>query len=77
MNKLLAILFLLGAIGGFGMSQRTAYRVQEQTRYGAPIGEPVTVPVEHGDKIFFVAFGVACMIGGLYFLAKIRQEDAP
>jgi hypothetical protein len=75
MNKLMAILFFLGALGGFGLSTRTSYQVQDQTRYGSPVGEPRTVYVKSGDRAFFVAFGVVCMVASLYFVAKIRRDD--
>jgi hypothetical protein len=75
MNKLLAMLFLLGAIAGFGLSQRNTYQVQETTPHGAPVGEPRTVTVGHWDKVFFVAFGTASTAACLFFVAKMRQED--
>jgi len=39
MNKLMAILFLLGAIGGFGFPQRDSFQSQSTTRFGTPVGE--------------------------------------
>ena len=75
MNKLFAILFLLGALGSFGLSQRTTLKAQETGTRGEPIGEPRMVPATRADKIFFVGFGAACMAGCLFFVAKIRKED--
>ncbi len=76
MNKLLAILLLLGAIAGFGLSTRTSYQIQDLTPRGAPVGEPRTVYPSSGDKAFYVIFGAACMAGSLYFIARIRREDS-
>jgi hypothetical protein len=75
MNKLMAMLFLLGALAGFGLSQSGTYTVQDQTAHGAPASEPRTVYVKNGDRVFFIAFGAVSMAGCLYFVAKIRQED--
>jgi hypothetical protein len=75
MNKLFAILFLLGALGSFGLSQRTTLKAQQTGTRGEPIGEPHMVPATKADKIFFVGFGAACMAGCLFFLAKTREED--
>ena len=75
MNKLMAILFLLGALAAFGLSQRSSYQVQDQTRYGAPVGEPRTVSIGSGDRAFFIVLGAACLAGGLYFVAKLRRDD--
>ena len=76
MNKLLAILMLLGAIGGFGLSTRTSYQFQGENRYGAPLGEPGTVYITSGDRIFYVVFGALCMAGSLYFIVRIRLEES-
>jgi len=75
MNKLMAILFLLGAIGGFGLSQRDNFQTQSSTRFGTPVGEPRTVEVARGDRVGYIALGVACMVGCLYFVARIRRGD--
>ena len=75
MNKLLAILFLLGAIGGFGLSQRDDFQTQNQTRTGVPVGEVRTVQVTRIDRAGYVVFGVVCMAACLYFVARIRRED--
>jgi hypothetical protein len=76
MNKLLAILFLLGALGCFGLAVGTTYQVQDHTYYGTPVGEPRTVEIRRSDRIFYVAFGAACMAAGLYFIARIRRQDS-
>jgi hypothetical protein len=75
MNKLLAILFLLGALGAFGLSQRDSYQVQDQSRYGTPVGEVRTVYVTRSERVFLIVVGAACMAGCLYFLAKVRRDD--
>lgn len=74
-NKLLAMLLLLGAIGAFGLSQRTSYEVQQQGWLGAPVGEPRTIYVSRGDRVGFIAAGAVCMAGCLYFVARIRRDD--
>ncbi|HXJ61054.1 MAG TPA: hypothetical protein VNU68_30785 [Verrucomicrobiae bacterium] len=74
MNKLMAILFLLGAIGGFGLSQRESYQTQSHTWTGTPVGEPRTVHMTRADRVSYVAFGVVCMAGCLYFGVRIRRE---
>jgi hypothetical protein len=76
MNKLLAMFFVLGALACFGLSVGTSYQVQDQTRTGAPVGEPRTVYIKSRDRLFYVAFGGACMAAGLYFITQIRREDA-
>ena len=75
MNKLMAILFLLGAIGGFGLSQRDSFLAQSTNRFGEPVGEARTVVVNRGDRVGYIAFGVVCMVGCLYFVARIRRAD--
>jgi len=75
MNKLMAVLFLLGAIGGFGLSQRDSFQNQSHTYTGAPVGEPRTVQITPGDSIGYVAFGVVCMVACLYFIVRIRRDD--
>ena len=75
MNKLLAILFLLGALGCFGLSVGTSYQVQDETRFGTPAGKPRTVYIKSHDRVFYVVSGAACMVAGLYFVAQIRRED--
>ena len=75
MNKLLAILFFLGAIAGFGLSQRDSFQIQSQTRTGAPVGELRTVQITPGDRVGYIALGVICMVGCLYFVMRIRRDD--
>ena len=74
MNKLMAILFFFGAIGGFGLSQRDSYRTQNQTKGGAPVGEIRTVHITPGDKIGYVACGAVCMAACLYFVTRIGRD---
>ena len=75
MNKLMAILFLFGAIGGFGLSQRDSFQTQSHTSMGAPVGEPRSVQITRGDRAGYIAFGVVCMVGCLYFVVRIRCND--
>jgi hypothetical protein len=71
-NKFLAMLLLLGAIGGFGLSTRRSFQVQSTTKYGTPIGPLRTVAVSQGDRIFYISFGLVCFIGSAYFIARSR-----
>ena len=75
MNKLMAILFLLGALGGFGLSQRDSFQTQRQGPRGALVGEPYTVQVTHGDRIGYIAIGVVCTVACLYFLVRVRRDE--
>jgi hypothetical protein len=75
MNKLMAILFLLGALGSFGMSQRDSFQAQDHSRSGAPVGEVRTVQVTRGDRVAYIAFGIACAAACVYFIARIRRDD--
>ena len=75
MNKLLAIFLLFGAIAGFGLSTQNSYEVQDQTRFGTPVGKPRTVYINSGDRVFYVAFATVCMVACLYFVARIRRND--
>lgn len=76
MNRLLALFFLLGAIGGFGMSvKRTPYQVQDRSAItGTPVGPVRTVYVREGDRIFYMGFGFACLIGCTYFVFRERRD---
>ena len=76
MNKILALLLLLGAIGGFGMAgKHTPHQVQDQSWTGAPVGAVRTIYVRSGERIFYFGFGLACLIGSAYFVFRIRGED--
>lgn len=75
MNKLMAILFFFGALGGFGMSQRDTFRSQALSGRGKPAGPVYTVPVTRTEKIGFFALGGGCMTACLYFIARMRQND--
>jgi len=71
----MAILFLLGAIGGFGLSQRDSFQSQSTTSFGTPVGEVRTHQVTPADRMGYIAFGVVCMVGCLYFVMRIRRDD--
>jgi hypothetical protein len=75
MNKFLAIMFALGAIGFFGLSQRDSYQTQDHTKYGSPVGEVRTVQITRGDRIGYIVFGAASMVACLYFFSRIRRGD--
>jgi hypothetical protein len=78
MNKLLALFFLFGAIGGIGMSfKRTPYEVQDRSGItGTPVGPIRVVYVQESDRIPYLAFGIACLIGCAYFIVRARNEDS-
>ena len=75
MDKLMTILFLFGAIGSFGLSQRHSFQTQRHSYTGAPVGEPETVQVTRADRVGYITFGVVCMVGCLYFVVRIRRND--
>jgi hypothetical protein len=74
MNKILAILFLLGALGSFGLSQRDSFQFQSQTRTGAPVGEVRIHYVTRAEKWGYIVFGLICAVGGLYFISRIQRD---
>lgn len=76
MNKLMAILFSFGTLAGFGLSTKTSFQVQDQTSHGEPIGKPYTVCITDSNRAFYTVFGAACMAASLYFVARIRRDDA-
>jgi hypothetical protein len=75
MNKLLAILCLLGAIGALGLSQRDIYTTQDRTFLGAPVGEERAVEMSRVSKIGFAGLGIVLLGGFGYFVTRIRTED--
>ena len=75
MNKLLALFLMLGAIGGFGMSQRENFQTQSHTWTGEPVGEPRVVQQTRAERAGYFGFGLLCMIGCIYFIARIRNDD--
>ena len=76
MNKLMAILFALGALADFGLSQSDSYKTRNQTTLGTPVGPERTVYLTRRDRIAYTVFGVSCAIGCLYFIARIRRDDS-
>ena len=78
MNKLLALLFLMGTVGGLGMaSKRSPYQVQSTSpRSGTPVGPVRTVYISEGDRIFYAGFGLVCMIACVYFVVRVRKGDS-
>ncbi len=75
MNKILAAFCLLGTIVGLGLSQRHNITSQSASWTGTPVGEPRNVRLSRVDKVGFMGFGIACACAGLYFVARIRDED--
>jgi hypothetical protein len=74
-NKLLAILFAMGAIGGFGLSQRDSFQSQNVNRYGAPADEVRTVSISHSERVGYIAFGAICAAACLFFIVRVRRDD--
>ena len=75
MNKVMAILFLLGGIGFLGLSKKDSYQVQDHTPRGAPVGVPRNVQLQPGDRTFYQISGVVCVAAGIYFVMLIRRDD--
>lgn len=75
MNKLMALLLLFGALGCFGLSQRDSFQTQSVGRYGAPVGEVRTVRITPWDRGGYIATGVFCLVGCVFFVARIRRDD--
>jgi hypothetical protein len=76
MNKLMAILFSLGAIGGFGLSQRQSYETQSHSIYGAPAGEVRTIAINPSDRAGYAGVGAVCAIAALFFIVRVRRDDS-
>jgi hypothetical protein len=76
MKKAMCMMLLLGAVGFFGLSQRSSFRFQPTTRFGSPSGKEQTAHVTADDKVGYIVLGAFCMGGGLYLLAKIRNEGS-
>lgn len=75
MNKFMAIIFALGAIGFFGLSQRTSYQAQPPGRYRSLDGEVQTVQITRADKMGYIVLGAVNMAACLYFVSRIRRSD--
>ena len=75
MNKLLAMLFLFGAIGSFALSQQFSFETQSQGLYGTPVGEVRTVYITPSDRIGYTISGAVCLAVSLFFIARIRRDD--
>ena len=73
MNKLIAVLFLLGALGAFGLAQRDSFESRHLTRTGAAAGEVRTVRITQFDRAGYIVLGIVCMAGCLYFVGRIRR----
>jgi len=75
-NKLLCILFLCGAIGALGLSQRNSRKLQDHTYYGTPVGEERTVYYGTGNRWGYLLIAAACGAASLYFAAQVRNENS-
>jgi hypothetical protein len=75
MNKFMAILLGMGALGAFGLSQRDSFTTQQVSRYGNPIGEAHILENSRVQKVGYFAVGVIFMTGSFYFISKVRNDD--
>jgi hypothetical protein len=75
MNKFMAILFAIGAIGGFGLSQRDSFQTQDVSWFGNPVGEVRTVYITRASRNGYITVGTVCMVACLYFISRIRRDD--
>ncbi|MDB6023461.1 MAG: hypothetical protein JWQ04_3318 [Pedosphaera sp.] len=70
----MAIFFLLGAIGGFGLARRDSFQTQSQSTHGAPVGEIRTVQITKLDRVGYRAIGTICVVACIYCIARIRRD---
>lgn len=75
MNKMMAILLGLGALGAFGLSQRESFQSQQVGRYGNPVGEVRTHHNSRNDKIAYISLGAIFLTGCLYFISRVSRDD--
>ena len=73
MKNVLALLFVIGAIGAFGLAQKDSFKSRAQNRWGEPVGEEFTVRVTTMDRIGYVSLGVLLAMGALYILARRKE----
>jgi hypothetical protein len=74
MNKLMAVLLFLGALGGFGLSRRDSFESREAVR-GTPSRGVRIVRITPVARVGYMSLGVVCLVGCLYFVARIRRDD--
>jgi len=72
----MAILFALGAMGGFGLAQRDSFESQSHGKFGTRIGEARTVQITAADRAGYAGFGIVCAVGCVYFLTRIGEDDS-
>ncbi len=75
MNKLMAILLGMGAVGVFGLSQRGSFQSQSVGRYGNPIGEVHIHDNSRVEKFGYTAIGAILTLGCFYFISRVRRDD--
>jgi len=75
MNKAMAILCALGAIGGLGLASRDNLKVGVVHTWRGPSGEERTVRATHLDRIGYTTVGIFCLLGFCYFVRQAREED--
>jgi hypothetical protein len=72
MKRLLALLFVAGAIISFGLAQKDSFKTRQQGRTG-PVGDEITHRVTKSDRIGYVTLGVLLATGALYILARRKE----
>ncbi len=75
MNKLLAILLGMCALGAFAVSQLDSFQTQDVGRTGNPMGAPHLYFNSRAEKMGFVGFGMVCMGASLFFIVRTRRDD--
>jgi hypothetical protein len=70
----MVIFLALGAVGFLGLSQRASYETQDHGWSGNPTGRVRTVYITSDNRTGYTVLGGACMVGCVYFLARIRRD---
>lgn len=75
MNKFMALLFALLALGAFGLSNQHSYTVQDRTRLGESVGQERKVYITEDTRTGYRVIGAGSMVACIYFIARIRRDD--
>ena len=74
MNKYMALLFAVGAMCCFGLSQKVSYTSQSHNKWGGSVGPETVVYVTPVEKIGFITLGAICLGLCIYFVVQTRNE---
>jgi hypothetical protein len=75
-NNYMAVLFAIGALGSFGLSQKVSYTSQfHNPRGGNAMGSETVVYVTPAEKTGFRIIGAICMGLCIYFVVRTRNDD--